>query len=678
MIELAMGTLPSSDAPGPQFELRCWGEFELRNLWRGETCTPRGRKARAIIAYLAVQGVPVGRERLAGLLWSERGDEQARASLRQTLFELRPQSPTCGLLAIDRVQVGLDWGTLTTDIARIEALANKGDLDGLAEALRKHGDRLYAGLDGLDPAFDEWLAMERQRQLDHVLAIGLSAAASGMEEGAFDAVSRLATVLQAFDETNEMVARIAMQADQARGDHGSVHRRYRRLQDAMRLQLDALPSSETKALLVEMLAKDQFPSARSARAAALQRSGRIPPTIAVLGFDDRSSQPEDAIFAARLADDLAAALSLSPWMNVLSAKATVARSEEAGDLSKLRRELGASYLLQGNVRRNGEGLRVTATLLEADSGAILWTRVFDWPHNETSARQEDHVMELAGHVSGQVQRLETMRALQKTEGHDAWDAYLLATLLSVFQCPTRGGWEAAVAYSQQAVDLDPNDGAAYATLAANQGQLLHHRGGDDPKLAERIAENIRRAQMLDPNNPAAMAEIAGGLIGLRKLAEALPLAERAVSMSPGDDNARHMLGAILARLGRSDEAIAELDVADRLTPNGTWVYLSTLNRSIAHLHAGRTELAAQLVANLAPILPGPELLLQCSLCFAKLDQWDRAGDAIQQLREVEPEISRELAENLIRGLYCAAGAADEYAAIIRRVWDERWSGVLQS
>jgi TolB-like protein len=405
-----------------------------------------------------------------------------------------------------------------------------------------------------------------------------------------------------------------------------------------------------------------------------QRSGRIPPTLAVLPFDNRSNQLEDAAFAACLTDDLAVALSLSPWVKVLAANAARTRGGEASVLPQLRWKLGVRYFLQGNVQRKGERLRLTAALLEANSGAILWTRLFDWSHSEISARQEDHVMELAGHVSGQVQRVETMRALQKTEDLDAWDAYLLATLLSVFQCPTRAGWEAAVASAQQAVDLDPSDGAAYATLAANQGQLLHHCGGNDPRLVEQITENIRKAQLLDPNNPAAMAEIAGGLIGLRKFADALPLAERAVAMSPRDDNARHMLGALLARMGRSDEAIVELDVADRLTPNGTWAYLSILNRSIAHVYAGRTDVAAQLAANLVPTLPGPELLLQCALCFAKLGRWDRSHDAMRQLREVEPEMSRELAEGLVRGLYCASAAVDRYVAFVRRAWNESLSG----
>ena len=674
MIELAMSALRSSDATAAQFDLRCWGEFELRDLRRGEECTPRGRKARAIIAYLAVKGVPVGRERLAGLLWSERGDEQARASLRQTLFELRPKSLTGALLVTGRAQVGLDWRMLTTDLARIEALANNGDLEGLVKALEKQGDRVFAGLDGLDPAFDEWLALERQRQLDGLLAMGMSAATRSMANGAYDAVAQLTTFLQALDETNEMVARIGMQADHARGDNSSVHRRYRRLQDAMRQQLSVLPSSETKALLVNLPTREPAPSTQGSRASVPQRSGRIPPTIAVLTFDDRSSQPEDAAFAARLADDLAVALSLSPWVKALAANATGARGGEAHDLSQLGRKLGVRYLLQGNVRRKDESLRLTAALLEADSGAILWTRMFDWPRDAISSRQEDYAMELAGHVSGQVQRVETMRALQKTEDLDAWDAYLLATLLSVFQCPTRAGWEAAVASAQQAVDLDPSDGAAYATLAANQGQLLHHRGGNDPRLVEQITENIRKAQLLDPNNPAAMAEIAGGLIGLRKFAEALPLAERAVAMSPRDDNARHMLGALLARLGRSDEAIVELDVADRLTPNGTWVYLSILNRSIAHVYAGRTEVAAQLVANLVPTLPGPELLLQFALCFATLDRWDRSRDAMRQLREVEPEMSLELAKGLVRGLYCASTAVDRYVAFVQRAWNESLPG----
>jgi tetratricopeptide (TPR) repeat protein len=166
--------------------------------------------------------------------------------------------------------------------------------------------------------------------------------------------------------------------------------------------------------------------------------------------------------------------------------------------------------------------------------------------------------------------------------------------------------------------------------------------------------------------------IASALIGLRRLDEALPFAQRAVSLSPNFDSARFVLGAILARLGRSDEAIAELDIGDRLAPNSHWLYLSALNRSIAYLQAGRLEEAISSADQALPLLPGPDLLLQSMLCLAQSNMRDRARGALRRLRDADPEMSRTLLEGIVRSLYCGANETqrDAYVSIVRTLWDE--------
>src|SRR5688572_21287977 len=71
------------------FQFRLWGGFQATRVADGADVTPRGRKSRALLAYLLLDKRSNDRERLAGLLWSERGEAQARASLRQCLLELR-------------------------------------------------------------------------------------------------------------------------------------------------------------------------------------------------------------------------------------------------------------------------------------------------------------------------------------------------------------------------------------------------------------------------------------------------------------------------------------------------------------------------------------------------------------------------------------------------------------
>jgi TolB-like protein len=423
---------------------------------------------------------------------------------------------------------------------------------------------------------------------------------------------------------------------------------------------------------VEAGAEPPAPAAPSPQATSKPLSRAARPSIAILPFLNRSGRAEDDSFADCMADDLTAALSGGFWTKVVAAGA-VASAYRAGarDVRQIGRDLGARYLTEGTIRRAGDHLRVTAQLVEAENGDVLWAEKFDRPLADLSALQEDLVAEIAAHLGVQVERAEIDYAVNKLGDVAGRESALRAYVTST-SYPTRSGYAASVAELKRAVQASPNDGATCAFLAAQQGQLLHHGGGDDPALEREIAENIRKARTLDPNNPALLMWIGAALIGLRRLDEALPLAERAVALLPNFESGHYVLGAILARLGRSDEALAELEVGDLRSPNSNWLYLSALNRSIAQFLAGRLSQAIEAADRTLHLLPGPELLIQSALCLAKAEQRDRARDALRRLRDTEPDMSRTLAEQLARGLYCACAPAqiEEYATILRDLWDE--------
>jgi TolB-like protein len=417
----------------------------------------------------------------------------------------------------------------------------------------------------------------------------------------------------------------------------------------------------------------------SSPSSASKRPAGARPSIAILPFVNRSGLAEDDVFADCMLDDLTAALSGNYWMKVVAPSATSPYRGGARDLRQIGRDLGVRYLCEGTVRRVSGSLRLAVQLAEAEDGDILWAEKFDRALADLAALQEELVAEVAAHLGLQVERAEMEHAL-KTPGEITPREAALRAFSSSTGYPTRSGWEAGVAELRRAVELNPDSAGSYAFLAAQQGQLLHHRGGNDPALAREIADNIRKARALDPNDPGVLMWIAAALIGLCKLQEALPIAQRAASLNPTFDSARFVLGSILARLGRSNEAIAELDIGDRLRPNSFWLYLSSLNRSIAHLQAGRLAEAIEATDRALPLLPGPELLIQSLLCLGKSNEWDRAQDALRRLRETDPEMSRTLLENIVRSLYCAANAAqlDEYVAIVRKLWEEMPEGASAS
>jgi TolB-like protein len=401
---------------------------------------------------------------------------------------------------------------------------------------------------------------------------------------------------------------------------------------------------------VEAMAASQPVSPRpSAQAAPQPASAR--PALAVLPFINRSGREEDDVFAEAMVEDLTAALSANHWIKVVAPSATSVYRKGARDLRQIGQDLAARYLLEGNVRRVGDDLRVTGQLVDAATGGILWTQKFDRPLAELAVLQEDLVREVAAHLRIRLERAERRP-------------------FSGLSNPTRSGWEVAVAELKRAVQLDPDDGPAYASLASAQGQLLHHEVGDDPKLAQEIVENIRRARALDPDDPDVLGTCAGALVGLGRVREALPLAEHAVALSPHHSGPRYVLASILARLGRSAEALAAMDAFESIAPNTVLAHRLLIWRSVAHLQAGRFDQALEAADRALRLVLGPDPLIQKMMCLAKSNRMDRAHDAVRQLRDTDPDMSGPLFEKLVRHIYGGADDVEDYVAIAHRLWDE--------
>jgi TolB-like protein len=373
------------------------------------------------------------------------------------------------------------------------------------------------------------------------------------------------------------------------------------------------------------------------------------PSLAILPFINRSGHAEDDAFADGMVEDLTAELSANHWITVVAASATATYRKGARDLRQIGRDLTARYLLEGNVRRVGEQLRVTAQLVDADSGSILSSQKFVRTLMQLQTSQDDLVAEVSAHL-----RLH----LERAERRPVWH----------FNNPTRSAWEASVAEQRRAIEIDPNDGPAYASLASSQGQLLHYLG-DDHELTQEIIDNIRRARALTPNDPFLLGQCAGALIGLGRVEEALPLAEQGVALLPHDAAQHFILGSVFARLRRSDEALVELDAVERLAPDSIWAHRALIWRSVAHLQAGRLDQALEAAERSLRLVLGSDPIIQSTLCLARLDRWDRARDALRRLHKVEPEITGTLVERLVRHIYGGSEAVDDYVATARKVWD---------
>lgn len=224
--------------------VRLFGVFTVEMSGR-DVAMPGTRKARALLAYLiSSAGDRISREKLASLLWSDRRDEQAKASLRQAIYSLgNHASGAAPLLSIERAYLGIDATRFRSDLDDMRLAAS--DPARMAILIGDEFPDFLAGYDGISAEFDEWLRLERARRHDERRLLVLAAGHQDLISGSADAATRLSAALLFADRTDESAAQLAMAACHRRGDREGARRIYARLEEALREELGVSPASET-------------------------------------------------------------------------------------------------------------------------------------------------------------------------------------------------------------------------------------------------------------------------------------------------------------------------------------------------------------------------------------------------------------------------------------------------
>ncbi len=257
---------------GARLRITLLGGFDARQDPARPVTLPAG-KVQALLAYLALTpGQAHPRDKLAALLWSDAPAEQARNSLRQTLFELRRALGTAGSTAL-RVggdAVACDASMVETDVATFECLVAESVPSALEEAARLYRGDLLAGFRLAEAAFEDWLVSERERLRERALeALGRLLAHQRAADP--DAAIQTALRLLALDPLQEAVHRVLMRLYLGLGRRGAALRQYQACVDVLRRELDVEPEDETRALYREIL------RARGAASPAPPRAAVPPP-----------------------------------------------------------------------------------------------------------------------------------------------------------------------------------------------------------------------------------------------------------------------------------------------------------------------------------------------------------------------------------------------------------------
>ena len=293
------------------------------------------------------------------------------------------------------------------------------------------------------------------------------------------------------------------------------------------------------------------------------------PSLAVLRFTNRSGLPEDEVFAFGMVEDLIDALSKGANVRVISNSSTARFCSGAlPDVGAMGQQLGVRYLLEGNVRRSGSDLRVTAQLVEAASGEILWSQKFDRPLADLAALQEDLIEELAAHLGTQCYRAEMEQALKKPGDLTAWECTTRA--MAALRQFTPESIFRAIEEATHAVAIAPDYGLAHALLADTSSMAYMYLSPDDPAEVARIRHHIDHALACDGENAAVLGHVADALNYTGQAAEGLRRARRAIAISPGHGYAHFVAGMACAMLGKPEAALANFAEFRRIEPHSPY------------------------------------------------------------------------------------------------------------
>ena len=609
-------------------QLKLLGGFAA-SLSSGRPVQLVGKKNRALLAYLAVnRGKRHSRGRLMGLLWSDRGEAQARGSLRQALAALK--EALAGVepvpLILDGDGVTLDPAAVSADVASFEQLAGSESVGDLRQAAKLYEGDLLDEMAVPDPGFGDWLSAERARLRE--AAVGamtrLTAQLTGTEAIA------MGKRLIALDPLREASHRALMEAYAAQGERDQAIRQYQACREILRRELQVEPSDETTGLHEDIGEGRYKPSASEKAAEAVAQTSLAAPnnhSVAVLPFDNRSDDPQQGYFADGITEDIITELSRFQSLFVIARNSSFQFRSKAVDVKHVGRELGVQYVVEGSIRRIGDRLRLTAQLVDSLTGNHVWAERYDRNVQDIFTVQDDVTRMIAATIAGRVEAVGAKIARRKpTSSLAAYDCVLSARAIrraAYFDTNLflKGAVKSARELLERAIRIDPDYAGAYAELAWTYMDEWFNLGNEkDLEQAFRYAQTAAR---LDPADSTCQRALGMGHLWLRRYGEAAFQLERAVSINPNDVMAAQNLAVYLDFIGRFSEAKALVQQAMRLDPYHFGSLRETLGYSLYAL--GQYEEA---IVELRKIDPLPIWFYPyLAACYAQLDRMDEARAA---------------------------------------------------
>ena len=312
-------------------------------------------------------------------------------------------------------------------------------------------------------------------------------------------------------------------------------------------------------------------SLRTHPATAGSASSPAPPekSIAVLPFENRSEEKENAYFADGVQDEILTRLSKIADLKVISRTSTQHYKSAPGNLPEVARQLGVAHILEGTVQKRGDTVRVNVQLIKAANESHLWAETFDRKLTDIFSVESEVAKTIAeqlrAHLTGQEEQVITAKPTDNTE---AYDAYLRGLAYTLRGAITPANALEAQKYLREAVRLDPKFALAWALLSNVEARgYVAQALQPTVALREEARQAAETALTLQPNlGEAVLAKGYYHYGCLKDYDTAVRYFEQARQFLPNSSRIAESLAYVTRRRGQWDQSEAYFNEAERLDP----------------------------------------------------------------------------------------------------------------
>jgi TolB-like protein/class 3 adenylate cyclase/Tfp pilus assembly protein PilF len=360
------------------------------------------------------------------------------------------------------------------------------------------------------------------------------------------------------------------------------------------------------------------------------------PSVAVLPFQSMSADAEQDYFADGMVEDIITGLARIKWLFVIARNSSFAYKGKSVDVKQAGRELGVRYVLEGSVRKVSNRVRVTAQLIEADTGGHVWADRYDRTLDDIFALQDELTMSVVAAIEPSLRQAEIERVKRKRP--DSLDAYdlVLRALPHVYTAMPDGAAK-ALPLLESALEMEPEYALAHG-FAAWSHQTLFARGGarEENRLGAIRHAHAAIAHGRDDAIALALGGFVMGLVAHDREAARQAL-DAALALSPSCALTYILGSVVLVLAGDADRAIEWGERALRLSPFDPMSYGPWFSITLGRFQRGEYEAAAeaaQRVFQASPYWSTAHYLLAAT--HAKLGRLDAAKSAAARVLELQP------------------------------------------